>query len=131
MSRVIESEPWGYESEHPYKNVGVTFVSNETPEDVLDALQQIERELGSGAHRTIEGGYADRIVDIDIIAVDEQEIATERLKVPHPRLAEREFFLTPMVELAPLWRHPRFGQTPEEMLETLNKKESEEDHDNR
>lgn len=117
MAKVIESEPWGYESENPYLNVGVTFVSNESPEEVLAELQEIERELGSGSHRNKEGEYIDRLLDIDIVAVDEQIIKTESLEVPHHALSERKFFIQPMIELAPLWKHPVTGLTPEEMMQ--------------
>lgn len=40
------------------------------------------------------------------------------LVVPHPQLAKRRFFLQPMEELAPAWRHPANGLTPAEMLES-------------
>lgn len=119
MSKVIESRPWGYESEHPFLNVGLHVTSSETPERMLASLQEIERSLGGGPHRDAQGGYMDRLVDIDIVAVDELQIDTPDLKVPHPRLAERSFFLEPMIELAPIWKHPATGLTCGEMLANL------------
>lgn len=115
-SHIVESQPQGYDSDNPYLNIGVMILSEREPEDVLDALQDMERRLGTTPHRDSTGGYADRDLDIDIVAIDELVIDTPRLSVPHPRLAERTFFLEPLAELAPLWRHPRTGQTASEML---------------
>lgn len=119
MSELVESEPWGYESENRFVNMGLRFVSDDRPEDVLAALQGVEKELGGGPHRDADGGYCDRLVDIDIVAVDEMVIDEPGLKIPHPHLAEREFFLRPMVELAPIWLHPVTGRTCGEMLQEL------------
>lgn len=119
MSHIMESEAWGYDSGNPFLNVCVMFVSPEEPEAVLDTLQDIERSLGGGEHRDATGGYKDRYLDIDIVAVDEEVIDTPRLKVPHPFLDRRKFFLTPMEEIAPSWRHPQTGLTCTQMLEKL------------
>lgn len=119
ISHIMESEPQGFDSINRFSNVGLMFISNETPESVLDALQEIEKELGSMPHRNADGSYRDREIDIDIVAVDELAISSPRLTVPHPRLAERSFFLRPLHELAPAWRHPATGLNPSEMLARL------------
>lgn len=123
MSRVVETEPWGYESTNSYMNVGLRLVSDKTPVEVLAELQEVEKEICPQPHRDSEGNYMDRVIDIDIMAIDELKIDTPELKVPHPHMAEREFFLKPMVELAPMWRHPDTGLTPGEMLTALAAKE--------
>lgn len=123
MSRVVETEPWGYASTNPYMNVGLRLVSDKTPVEVLAELQEVEKEICPQPHRDSEGNYMDRVIDIDIMAIDELKIDTPELKVPHPHMAEREFFLKPMVELAPMWRHPDTGLTPGEMLTALAAKE--------
>lgn len=119
LSHIVESQPWGYESDNAFMNIGVRLVSDLDPMQMLAGLQEIERELGGGAHRDAEGRYVDRVVDIDIVAVDEMQIDTPELRVPHPHLEEREFFLKPMVELAPIWKHPATGLTCGEMLANL------------
>lgn len=118
-SHIIESRPWGYVSDNMFLNIGVMIVSDLTPIELLDVLQSIERDLNSAHHRDSEGNYADREVDIDIIAADEKKLETDRLTVPHRCLSERRFFLEPMKELAPLWRHPDTGLTCTEMLAAL------------
>ena len=63
--------------------------------------------------------YVSRPVDIDIIFYDDEVIDTERLCVPHPRLAEREFALVPLCEIMRSRRHPVSGLSVGEMLDAL------------
>lgn len=125
VSHAVESEPWGFESGHRFMNIGAVFVSADEPQVVLEKLQAIERKIDPTPHRDADGNYVDRVVDIDIVAVDELVVDEPGLKVPHPCLAQRKFFLAPMVELAPVWRHPVNGLTPAEMLEALGSDEKE------
>ena len=119
VSSIVESEPWGFESENRFMNLGVSFDSDIEPQEMLDRIHDIERSLGSASHRDADGGYIDRLVDIDIVAIDDLVIDTPTLQVPHPHLPERDFFLIPMQQLAPDWRHPVTGLTATEMLENL------------
>lgn len=116
ISHVVESAPWGFDSTHSFLNLGMSFETNLSPLDLLHKLQEIERSIGGGSHRTPDGGYADREIDIDIIAIDQEIIDLPELQVPHPHMAERLFVLEPMDELAPGWRHPVTGLTPIEMI---------------
>lgn len=119
MSHAVLSSPQGFESAHEFMNVCMMFASEEEPEEVLTRLQEIERRISPASHRNPDGSYADRALDIDIVAIDDRIISTERLSVPHPRLAERRFFLAPLAEIAPGWRHPQTGLTADEMLASL------------
>ena len=116
VSSIVESKPWGFESEHGFLNLGVSLQSTMQPQEMLERIHEIERRLGSAAHRDSEGHYIDRLVDIDIVAVDDLVIDTPTLQVPHRLLFERDFFLKPMIELAPNWRHPITGLTAAQML---------------
>lgn len=116
LSTAISSTAWGYCSENTFLNVGAAFGSNLSPHEVLSITQNIERELGSATHRNADGSYCDRLIDIDIIAVDNLTINTPELILPHPRMHLREFVLRPMVELAPLWKHPILHKTPQQLL---------------
>lgn len=119
MSHVVESEPWGFDSTNSFLNVGMAFNSDLPPEKVLGRLQRVERSISPAPHRDASGGYADRVIDIDIVAVDREIIDTPSLRVPHPSLAERRFFLEPLAELAPGWTHPESGLTAAQMLARL------------
>ena len=119
VSSIVESEPWGFESENSFMNLGVSLSSTMEPQEMLDRIHDIEQRLGSASHRDADGGYIDRLVDIDIVAIDDLVIDTPTLQVPHPHLPERDFFLKPMAQLAPDWRHPVTGLTASQMLEKL------------
>lgn len=119
-SRVVESEPWGFESENRFMNIGLWLDSDLEPQAMLERIHAIERRLGSGAHRDAGGHYIDRLVDIDIMAIGNLIIDTPTLQVPHPHLAERDFFLIPMMQLAPCWQHPVTGLTAAAMLHALS-----------
>ena len=116
-SHVVESEPWGFDSDKRFLNIGLWLASDLQPQEMLDHIHDIERRLGSASHRDATGAYIDRLVDIDIVAVDDRIIDTPTLKVPHPHLPDRDFFLRPMMELAPNWTHPVTGLTAAQMLE--------------
>jgi 2-amino-4-hydroxy-6-hydroxymethyldihydropteridine diphosphokinase len=100
-------------------NVGLKLSSRIEPHRMLERIHRIERRLGSASHRDSEGHYVDRLVDIDIMAIGDMVIDTPTLQVPHPHLSERDFFLRPMMELAPDWRHPVTGLTAAQMLDRL------------
>lgn len=119
VSSIVESEPWGFESDNHFLNLGVRVSSDLEPQQMLDRIHEIERRLGSASHRDEQGGYIDRLVDIDIVAIDDLVIDTPTLQVPHPHLPDRDFFLLPMTQLAPDWRHPITHLTPAQMLENL------------
>ena len=123
VSSIVESEPWGFESENRFLNLGVKLSCDIEPQQMLDRIHDIERRLGSASHRDADGGYIDRLVDIDIVAIDDMVIDTPTLKVPHAHLHERDFFLKPMIQLAPDWRHPVTGLTASQMLEKISSKE--------
>lgn len=99
VSSLVESEPWGYDSDNAFLNVGVMLESDLEPLDMLHRCQAIERQLGSKSHRDREGNYVDRLVDIDIILAGDLVINTPELTVPHPHMHERDFVMTPLKEL--------------------------------
>lgn len=98
-SGVVESEPWGFKSENRFCNIGIAVETELAPAELLDELHDIEKEMGSLSHRTASGEYADRIIDIDIMAIDGVKIDSEKLTVPHKHLYDRDFFLKPYMEL--------------------------------
>ena len=119
LSHTIETEPWGFESPNRFLNVGMMIISDMPPLQLLKKLQSIEKSFSQAPHRNPDGSYADRMVDIDIIAIDDLVIDTPELSVPHPRMAERLFVLEPFQELAPFWTHPILGKTPGQLISEL------------
>jgi 2-amino-4-hydroxy-6-hydroxymethyldihydropteridine diphosphokinase len=119
LSKKVESEPWGFDSPNSFINVAMMIITEDSPREVLARLKEIEQRISPRSHRKSDGSYADRVIDIDIMAIDELIIDEEGLKVPHPHLAERDFFIRPFLELAPGWRDPRTGLTLPELAEKL------------
>ena len=101
ISSFIESDPWGFESENRFLNLGVSFKSSAEPEFILDELQFIEKGICSDSHRDEKGNYSDRKIDIDIMAIDDLKYQSQRLTLPHHHLLSRDFFLIPLQELNP------------------------------
>ena len=104
-SQNYESRAWGFESEMLFVNVAWEITTELEAEKLLDALQEVENLLGRNRTEEqkikAESGerYCSRTLDLDILFYDEEKIATERLKVPHPLIMEREFVITPLCEL--------------------------------
>jgi len=67
------------------------------PRELLAALQDIE--LAHGRERPYRN--APRTLDLDLLLYGDQQIATDTLSVPHPRMHERGFVLAPLAEIAP------------------------------
>lgn len=73
MSHTVETAPHGFESPHKFLNVCLMFRTDLEPLPLLQRLQSIERSICSASHRTAQGEYADRVIDIDLIAVEIKE----------------------------------------------------------
>lgn len=80
-----------------YLNAVAEIDSGLSAGELLDALQAIEAD--QGRERSIRWGA--RTLDLDILLFGEEVLDTERLQVPHPRMAERNFVLLPLAELEP------------------------------
>ncbi|MBR5465377.1 MAG: 2-amino-4-hydroxy-6-hydroxymethyldihydropteridine diphosphokinase [Alistipes sp.] len=130
-SHRYQSEAWGFQSVHPFTNQALEISTDLSPIEVLDALQQIENELGRNrAAEQIEKAatgarYTSRPIDIDIIFYGNEVVDEARLQIPHPLLAERLFALQPLVEIMRSFTHPVTGLSVGEMFEAHRKSETE------
>ena len=102
-SSILETEPWGFASEHKFLNMVVAIDTSLSPTRLLDVTQRIERRLGR--RKKTSSNYQDRPIDIDILLYGNRIIHTTRLDVPHPLILQREFVWRPLLEIAPdiLW----------------------------
>jgi 2-amino-4-hydroxy-6-hydroxymethyldihydropteridine diphosphokinase len=97
VSNVVESEPWGVTEQPPFANAVARVVTSVRADTLLAALQEIEEALG----RVRAERYGPRAIDIDIVLYGDEEWDTPDLVIPHPRAAERDFVVTPLLEIAP------------------------------
>lgn len=121
-SDLFESEPWGFESPNRFVNLGV-MIETETkadPAETLLRLQKIEKSISPDPHRDNSGGYADRKIDIDLIAIDSITVESDNLILPHPRTRERDFVMKPLCQLDPGWVDPITGATALEIVRTMS-----------
>ena len=103
-------------SDQPWYVNGVAAVATRRdPLPLLDALLALEARFG----RRRAAPNAARTLDLDLLDYDSRVIEGERLVLPHPRLHERRFVLAPLAEIAPRWRHPRFGLSAAGLLARL------------
>lgn len=90
------------------------------PLDLLDACLAVEQKLG----RTRSGeGWAPRTIDLDLLYVEGVSLTDERLTLPHPRIAERDFVAVPLADLAPELEIE--GRSVREIVEALAEKQLE------
>jgi 2-amino-4-hydroxy-6-hydroxymethyldihydropteridine diphosphokinase len=97
MSSVYETEP-AYVLDQPrFLNMALRGHSALDPHTLLAFLKRIERSMG----RAIGPRFGPRVIDIDLLIYNDLTLATDDLSIPHPRMAERPFVLTPLAEIAP------------------------------
>ena len=118
QSSVLETEPWGFVSEHTFVNQVIIVKSALTAEAILAETQQIEKALGR-VTKSEHGNYTDRIIDIDLIDYDGQIVETVDLQLPHPQMHKRSFVLVPLCEIWPTWEHPILHKTAQELSDNL------------
>ena len=94
-SQIYETEPVGGGPQPRYLNGVIEIETGIAPRELLCVLQRIERELGRV--RLVKNGP--RTIDLDILTYGEEKIDEPDLKVPHPKMAEREFVQRPLKDL--------------------------------
>lgn len=96
-SPLYRSSAVGPGDQPDYINAAAALETSLTPLALLDALQAIEQH-----HRRVRiEHWGPRTLDLDILLLDQQTIDSERLRVPHPYLTQRNFVLYPLVDIAP------------------------------
>lgn len=97
QSPLYRTAPWGNENQDWFLNACVLIKTTLQPLPLLDLCLEIEHLMGR--KRLLKWGP--RLIDIDILLFEGQDISTERLTLPHPHLLQRAFVLVPLSDIAP------------------------------
>jgi 2-amino-4-hydroxy-6-hydroxymethyldihydropteridine diphosphokinase len=106
-SSLIETVPWGFDSENNFLNAVILCETMLTPRQVLRKTQKIERDLGrkkktpssNPEYKVSSSMYSDRPIDIDILLYDNLSVNEPDLIIPHPLMNERNFVMVPLREI--------------------------------
>ena len=113
-SRIFCSDPWGYDSENEFLNMGLVIKTSLEPIQLLKKLKSIEKQMGRGP-KMIQS-YQDRIIDLDILIYSGFTIDNEELSIPHPKIKERKFSLLILKDLFVNEFIPDLNDSPDKML---------------
>lgn len=97
VSRVYETAPMGGPAQGRYLNAVVAVATDLTPAQLLAVARRLEDEAG----RVRTERFGPRTLDVDVLLVGDERVATPELTVPHPRMWERGFVLAPLADVAP------------------------------
>lgn len=111
-SSIYETEPWGKTDQSWFLNTVLQVETSLLPRELLSKCLEAEEQLG----RKRKEKWGSRIIDIDILYYNDQELESSDLTIPHPAIQDRKFTLVPMCELRPNLTHPKLHQTQSELL---------------
>jgi 2-amino-4-hydroxy-6-hydroxymethyldihydropteridine diphosphokinase len=97
---VEETAPIGPIAQGNYLNQMIALETSLTPATLLAELLRIERQLG----RERKEPWGPRTIDLDIVLFGDRAVKTEDLTIPHPQLANRDFWQRELIELRGVWR---------------------------
>lgn len=112
QSAFYETAPWGYTDQPAFMNQALWIQTELSPEALMQSLLNIEARMGR--IRTVKLGP--RVIDLDILQIDQVVMETPALQIPHPAMTLRRFALAPLAEIAPELLHPIKQATASELL---------------
>jgi len=112
LSAIYETAAWGLSNQPSFYNQAVSIQTNLEPKALMEQLLAIETNMGR--IRSIKLGP--RLIDLDILLINNLILNTETLILPHPLMEQRRFALLPLAEIAPNLMHPILQKTIQELL---------------
>ena len=113
VSSYYETEPVGFLDQPWFLNQVIELITELAPFELLSFCLDIEASRGRIRHFP----NAPRTLDLDILLYGDRVVSEAGLRIPHPRMAEREFVLRPLAELCPERQVPGTGETVQELWE--------------
>ncbi len=106
-SRIYRTPPWGGVAGNPFLNAAALLRSSLSPCELLACCQAIERRVG----RRPGLRWGDRVLDLDVLWVEDLVLESEPMVLPHPRIADRSFVVRPMEDVLPGAVDPHSGRS--------------------
>ena len=120
VSSLRVTAPVGYTSQPDFTNAALLLETELEPLDLMRSLLAIERAMGRDRSSAIPP-KGPRIIDLDLLLVNDIVLHTPELTLPHPALAERRFVLEPLAEIAPKIVEPVSGENIAGLLAALDR----------
>jgi len=115
-SGVYETEPWGLTDQPKYLNMVAEIATSISPDELLERVKKLEHDMG----REEGPRLGPRLIDIDILLLEDLVVDEPDLTVPHASLHLRAFVLVPLAELTPDSVHPVLGVTIGHLAEQVD-----------
>lgn len=112
-SSIYETAAWGKTDQAAFLNQVLLIETDLKPSSLLETILKIESSLD----RKRTEKYDPRTIDIDILYYEGEEIETDQLTIPHPKISERRFVLTPLAEIEPELIDPVHKKTIQKLLD--------------
>ncbi|KIL52541.1 2-amino-4-hydroxy-6-hydroxymethyldihydropteridine diphosphokinase [Jeotgalibacillus soli] len=119
VSSIYETDPVGFTDQEAFLNMVLEVKTSLIAEELFQKCLQVEAALGR--ERMIRWGP--RTIDLDILLYNDDDVESENLIIPHPRMHERSFVLIPLLDVNPALEHPVLKKQLKEIFQAL------EDHE--
>jgi 2-amino-4-hydroxy-6-hydroxymethyldihydropteridine diphosphokinase len=106
-SALYRTVPFGPVKQGDFVNAVVGVMTTLPVEDFFAALQRLERDLGREPTRE---RWGPREIDLDLLVYGREQRDSERLRLPHPGIPERDFVLYPLRDVAADLQIPGLGR---------------------
>jgi 2-amino-4-hydroxy-6-hydroxymethyldihydropteridine diphosphokinase len=111
-SSIYETSAWGNTEQPNFLNQCLVLKTDLSAKKLIKQLLHIERLMG----RVRKEKMGPRLIDLDIVLMDEEVVFSPELILPHPHIQDRKFVLLPLAEIAPKAFHPVFNKNVEQLL---------------